>query len=128
MINSPKIRGAGLASYIPRKICLKCHSFPCRSVATNSCHGGCWVISWTKHENYRVKDNWRQSWTSVSNDFQNEKKLLTSGGKQSSACLRRTEKPPWVLVSEAVSVLQNEWTVHLGDSGKGSSGLVTSLC
>jgi hypothetical protein len=55
-------------------------------------------------------------------------KLLTSGGRQSSACLRRTEKPPWVLVSEAVSVLQNEWTVHLGGSGRGSSGLVTSLC
>lgn len=53
---------------------------------------------------------------------------LTSGGRQSSACLRRTENPPWVLVSEAVSVLQNEWTVHLGGSGGGGSGLVTSLC
>lgn len=27
-------------------MCRKCHSFPCRSVATNSCHGGCWDISW----------------------------------------------------------------------------------
>lgn len=33
---------------------------------------------------------------------------LTNGGRQSSACLRRTENPPWVLVSDAVSVLQNE--------------------
>jgi hypothetical protein len=31
----------------------------------------------------------------------------TSGGKQSSAARRGTEKPPCVLVSEAVSVLQN---------------------
>jgi hypothetical protein len=54
--------------------------------------------------------------------------MLTKGGRQSSACLRRTEKPPWVLVSEAVSVLQNEWTVHLSGSGSGGSGLVTSLC
>lgn len=29
----------------------KCHSFPCKSVATNSCHGGCWDISWMK-QNY----------------------------------------------------------------------------
>jgi len=31
----------------------------------------------------------------------------TSGGKQSSAARRGTEKPPCVLVSDAVSVLQN---------------------
>ena len=31
----------------------------------------------------------------------------TRGGKQSSAARRGTEKPPWVLVLEAVSVLQN---------------------
>ena len=31
----------------------------------------------------------------------------TKGGKQSSAARRGTEKPPWVLVLEAVSVLQN---------------------
>lgn len=55
-------------------------------------------------------------------------KVVTSGGRQSSACLRRTENPPWVLVSEAVSVLQNEWTVHLSGSGSGGSGLVISPC
>lgn len=33
--------------------------------------------------------------------------FLTSGGKQSSAARRGTEKPPCVLVSEAVRVLQN---------------------
>lgn len=54
--------------------------------------------------------------------------MLTSGGRQSSACLRRTENPPCVLVSEAVSVLQNEWTVQRGVSGRGGSALVTSLC
>lgn len=54
--------------------------------------------------------------------------MLTNGGRQSSACLRRTEKPPWVLVSEAVRVLQNEWTVHLSGSGSGASGLEISLC
>jgi hypothetical protein len=32
--------------------------------------------------------------------------MLTSGGRHSSACLRRTENPPWVLVSEAVSLAE----------------------
>lgn len=41
---------------------------------------------------------------------------LTKGGRQSSACLRSTENPPCVLVSEAVSVLQNECTVHFSGS------------
>lgn len=54
--------------------------------------------------------------------------LLTNGGKQSSACLLNTENPPWVLVSEAVRVLQNEWIVHFSGSGRGGSGLVTALC
>ena len=36
---------------------------------------------------------------------------ITRGGKQSSAARRGTEKPPWVLVSEAVRVLQNMWGV-----------------
>lgn len=35
----------------------------------------------------------------------------TRGGKQSSAALRGTENPPWVLVSDAVRVLQNMWEV-----------------
>lgn len=37
----------------------------------------------------------------------------TRGAKQSSAALLGTEKPPWVLVSEAVKVLQNIWGVRL---------------
>lgn len=41
---------------------------------------------------------------------------LTKAGRQSSACLRSTENPPCVLVSEAVSVLQNECTVHFSGS------------
>lgn len=39
--------------------------------------------------------------------FWEESNALTRGGKQSSAARRGTEKPPWVLVSEAVRVLQN---------------------
>lgn len=38
---------------------------------------------------------------------------LTKGGKQSSAARRGTENPPWVLVSEAVRVLQNMWGVDV---------------
>lgn len=36
----------------PRKIWRKCHSFAWRSLATNSCHGGCWDISWTKKKKH----------------------------------------------------------------------------
>jgi hypothetical protein len=39
--------------------------------------------------------------------FPGKRRARTSGGKQSSAARRGTEKPPCVLVSEAVSVLQN---------------------
>ena len=46
---------------------------------------------------------------------------LTKGGKQSSAALRGTENPPWVLVSEAVSVLQNIWGVLDGGTDSCSS-------
>lgn len=93
-----------------------------------------WLLSHVLNEtrdlrNYSVQITTKDFRDQVSlTTFKKIKKLLTSGGRQSSACLRRTEKPPWVLVSEAVSVLQNEWTVHLGGSGRGSSGLVTSLC
>lgn len=46
----------------------------------------------------------------------------TNGGKQSSAALRGTENPPWVLVSEAVRVLQNMWGVDfVGDPPPPSS-------
>ena len=128
----------------PRKMWRKCHSLPWRSVATSSCQGGCWDISW--------RGNWKSApgrknptrknmmifgevdaYTCIDTHTDTQTRLnrhleLTSGGKQSSACLRRTENPPWVLVSEAVSVLQNEWTLHLSGSGRGGSGLVTSLC
>jgi hypothetical protein len=53
---------------------------------------------------------------------------ITSGGRHSEACLRRTENPPWVLVSEAVKTLQKEWTVGLGGSDGHGSGLVVSIC
>lgn len=34
--------------------------------------------------------------------------VSTKGGRHSVACFLRTEKPPCVLVSEAVKILQNE--------------------
>lgn len=107
----------------------KVHWIPCRSVATNSCEGGCCDISWnikrwTKQRNYEIT-----FWCSTKEvNKTNASSNLTSGGRQSSACLRRTEKPPWVLVSDAVRVLQKEWTLALGGSGRGESGPVTSDC
>jgi hypothetical protein len=41
-------------------------------------------------------------------------KTRTRGGRHSSACRRSTEKPPCVLVSEAVSVLQKDLTAGRG--------------
>lgn len=54
--------------------------------------------------------------------------VITNWGRHSVACFRRTENPPWVLVSEAVKILQNECTVCLGGSGGHISGLLGSLC
>lgn len=51
--------------------------------------------------------------------------MLTSGGRHSSAWRRSTEKPPCVLVSEAVNVLQNEWTRGL--TGAGAAGISSPL-
>ena len=41
-------------------------------------------------------------------DSIDETSSLTKAGRHSVACFLRTEKPPWVLVSEAVKTLQNE--------------------
>lgn len=51
----------------------------------------------------------------------NGRQTQTSGGRHSSACRRSTENPPWVLVSEAVRVLQKECTWNRGGSGMGGS-------
>lgn len=51
--------------------------------------------------------------------------MLTSGGRHSSAWRRSTEKPPCVLVSEAVNVLQNECTRGL--AGAGAAGISSPL-
>jgi hypothetical protein len=48
----------------------------------------------------------------------------TRGGRHSFAWRRRTENPPWVLVSDGVRILQKECTTGLGDSGRGGSGNV----
>lgn len=114
----------------------KFHSLPCRSVAPNSCMGGCRDISWiatkTKLSARKVQIKKDVNYESINmlkiRKYLEQNFKPTNGGRQSSACLLRTENPPWVLVSEAVSVLQNEWTVHLWGSGSGGSGLVTSLC
>lgn len=62
-----------------------------------------------KQEKKVVKSGFQKS-------IRTQEASLTKGGRQSSACLRRTENPPCVLVSEAVSVLQNECTVHFSGS------------
>jgi hypothetical protein len=48
---------------------------------------------------------------------------LTSGGRHSSAWRRSTEKPPCVLVSEAVNVLQKECTRGLASAAGGAAGI-----
>ena len=50
-----------------------------------------------------------------------KKQKPTSGGRHSSACRLNTENPPCVLVSDAVSVLQNECTWNLGGGAGGPS-------
>lgn len=56
--------------------------------------------------------------------------ILTRGGKHLRACGLRTENPPCVLVSEAVSVLTKEHTLVLGgdDKAVSSSKLSLSCC
>ena len=49
------------------------------------------------------------------------KEAPTRGGRHSSACRLSTEKPPCVLVSDAVKVLQKECTWNLGGGGGGDS-------
>jgi hypothetical protein len=44
--------------------------------------------------------------------FLKSERIRTRGGKQSSAARRGTENPPCVLVSDAVSVLQNMWGIR----------------
>lgn len=51
----------------------------------------------------------------------------TSGGRHSSAWRRSTEKPPCVLVSEAVNVLQNECTRGLTCPAAGAEGTSSSV-
>ena len=50
-----------------------------------------------------------------------KKRIQTRGGRHSSACRLSTENPPWVLVSDAVRVLQKEWTWNRGGGGGGGS-------
>jgi hypothetical protein len=55
----------------------------------------------------------------------------TRGGRQSSAWRRSTEKPPCVLVSEAVSALQKDLTgggVALGPEPAFSAAAAASFC
>jgi hypothetical protein len=113
----------------PRKMWRKCHSFAWRSLATSSCHGGFWVISYmtvpctTNVEYCKIINMILCKWVCYRMIF-----MLTSAGKHSSACLLRTENPPWVLVSEAVKVLQKEWALHFSGSCGSGSALVGSVC
>jgi len=57
------------------------------------------------------------------------KKNRTNGGRHSSACRFNTENPPWVLVSDAVSILQKECTRgRAGRGGKSSSSTNSTSC
>ena len=56
------------------------------------------------------------------------KEVITKAGKHSVACLRRTENPPCVLVSDAVRIFTNEWNTCFVGSTRGGSRLVSSLC
>lgn len=60
--------------------------------------------------------------------YQERIRSTTNWGKHSVACFRSTENPPWVLVSDAVNILQKDWTVRFGWSGGHGSGLVGSFC
>lgn len=77
------------------------HTLSCKSLACSSCAGGCIEKSYSKHQWFNNKD--------AENEVNNGIwlwSLHTSGGNIFSAARRGTEKPPWVLVSLAVSVLQ----------------------
>lgn len=100
---------------IPRNICLKRHSFPCKSLATNSCVGGCRDISCYR---CKLKTISQSIYPKNGQRTHNNWILLNSGGRHSSACRLKTENPPWVLVSDAVSVLQKECTWNRGGGGR----------
>lgn len=114
---------------LPLNICLNFHSNPWRSLATNSCVGVAWVIS---YQNINSKQHMCKAFNQpLELQYEPSKhkiRVITNWGRHSVACFRRTENPPWVLVSEAVKILQNECTVCLGGSGGHISGLLGSLC
>lgn len=102
--------------HLPRKICLKRHSFPWRSLAINSWVGGCRDISYNVQQcaSRNIKQNSKSNFNNSSSMAMRVRCLFTKGGRHSSACRLSTENPPCVLVSEAVNVLQNEWTWKCG--------------
>ena len=55
-------------------------------------------------------------------------RVNTKEGKQSVACFRGIENPPWGLVSETVKRLQNEYIGGLGGSDTYRSEDLGSLC
>lgn len=68
------------------------------------------VLSKNQHKVYSV--DWSEA---KRKEIISKDRKQTSGGRHSSACLLNTEKPPWVLVSEAVRVLQKECTRGRGE-------------
>lgn len=63
------------------------------------------VVAWRNPIQKQVRD---ENLKGIQQNLQNKGKLLTRGGKIFSAARRGTEKPPWVLVSLAVNVLQKK--------------------
>ena len=75
---------------------------------------------------FQNKTIWKR--TQTRNSTKNKTDHITNAGRHSMACFLRTEKPPWVLVSEAVKTLLNEWTGALGGSAVHGSGFIGSSC
>lgn len=84
---------------LPRYMWRKVHTLSCKSLAFISWAGGC------IEKSYRFKW-WAKHLQSIKLACTYWGSTLTRGGKIFSAALRGTEKPPWVLVSLAVNVLQ----------------------
>ena len=119
-------------------MCRKRHSTPCKSFATSSCVGGFLPMSWSREQNISRESAYISPHLETRHiakersdhvNLEKEIKNPTNGGRHSSAWRLKTENPPWVLVSEAVSVLQKEWAWGLGcGGGRGSFSIAFSSC
>lgn len=93
---------------LPRYMWRNVHTLSCKSLACISWAGGC------------MEKSYRRMWVHLIPIAKKMLKIMwlksshTRGGNIFSAARRGTEKPPWVLVSLAVSVLQKNSDWGLG--------------